>query len=36
MAYLKAGKRDKAEEVAKTVSGNDGCVELTRYWMMKK
>jgi hypothetical protein len=36
MAYLKAGKRDKAEEVAKTVSGSDGCVELTRYWMMKK
>ena len=36
MAYLKAGKRDKAEEVAKTVSGNDGSVELTRYWLMKK
>lgn len=35
-AYLKAGKRDKAEEVAKTISGNDGCVELARYWLYLK
>jgi tetratricopeptide (TPR) repeat protein len=36
MAYLQAGNRAKAEEVLKTVQGNDGAVEIARYWLLVK
>ncbi|WMW80995.1 hypothetical protein RF679_01625 [Undibacterium cyanobacteriorum] len=36
MAYLVAGNRAKAEEVLKTVAGNDGAPELARYWLLYK
>lgn len=36
MAYHKAGNKAKAAEVLKTVQGNDGAVELARYWTYMK
>ncbi|MFZ6819047.1 hypothetical protein [Undibacterium sp. Ji22W] len=36
IAYHKAGNKAKAVEVLKTVQGNDGAVELARYWTYMK
>ncbi len=36
MAYHKAGNKAKAAEILKTVQGNDGAVELARYWTYMK
>ncbi|GGX09863.1 hypothetical protein GCM10011282_15140 [Undibacterium macrobrachii] len=36
IAYHKAGNKAKAAEVLKTVQGNDGAVELARYWTYMK
>lgn len=33
MAYLKAGKRDKAKEVFATIQSTDGAADLGRYWL---
>jgi hypothetical protein len=34
MAYLQAGNKAKAAEVFKTIQGNDGSVELGKYWLL--
>lgn len=34
MAYLQAGKRDKATEVFKSIQGNDGAADLSRLWLL--
>lgn len=34
MAYLQAGKRDRATEVFKTIQGNDGAADLGRLWLL--
>lgn len=34
MAYLKAGKRDKAVETLKSVQGRDGSGDLARLWLL--
>ncbi|MBR7800432.1 hypothetical protein [Undibacterium fentianense] len=36
IAYYKAGNKAKAAETFKTVQGNDGAVELARYWSYMK
>ncbi|BBB64311.1 MULTISPECIES: tetratricopeptide repeat protein [unclassified Undibacterium] len=34
MAYLKAGKRDKAAEILKSVKGSDGSADFARLWLL--
>ncbi len=34
MAYLKAGKRDKAVETLKSVKGSDGSADFARLWLL--
>ena len=34
MAYLKAGKRDKATETLKSVQGRDGSADFARLWLL--
>lgn len=35
-AYLKAGNKEKAAEILKSIQANDGSSDLARYWLMVK